>query len=206
MGILFTDLVPKIHRSLPPKYLWLVSLNLRRCLWHSFPSPRSRIMDQPFLKKSLGFPGWEIDRGPGLGMHRYTVAIGDRQLAPVMAGLCSRMGHDILCMAFMRFYAVYVMTCLHLNQELLNFYSPTFTWAVSFLLLFMYNILTADSTNYVIYYHINLCILVIYCCVITPLKTWGLRTTMIHYFSWFYNLGRAWLAMSLPHHGPLSCS
>lgn len=132
MGILFTDLVPKIHRSLPPKYLWLVSLNLRRCLWHSFPSPSSRIMDQPFLKKSLGFPGWEIDRGPGLGMHRYTVAIGDRQLAPVMAGLCSRMGHDILCMAFMHFFAFYVMI------NLLSYLSTSKPRASQFLFSYFY--------------------------------------------------------------------
>lgn len=45
-------------------------------------------------------------------MHRYTVAIGGRQLAPVMAGLSSRMGQDLLRMVFMHFYAFYVMISL----------------------------------------------------------------------------------------------
>ena len=32
-------------------------------------------------------------------MHKYTVAVGSRQLAPVMVKLNSRMGQDLLCMA-----------------------------------------------------------------------------------------------------------
>lgn len=103
---------PNIYRSLPPKYLWLVSWNLTRCPCHVFPSPRSRIMDQSFLKKSLVFLGWERDWDPGLGMHSYTVAIEGRQLAPVMAALSPRMGQDLLCMVFMYFYAFYVMISL----------------------------------------------------------------------------------------------
>lgn len=40
-------------------------------------------------------------------MHKYTVAVGSRQLAPVMVKLNSRMGQDLLCMAFMDFYVFF---------------------------------------------------------------------------------------------------
>lgn len=67
-------------------------------------------------------------------MHKYTVAVGSRQLAPVMVKLNSRMGQDLLCMAFMDFYVFFFFNVmisllsylLDINQDHLSFYSSIF--------------------------------------------------------------------------------
>lgn len=66
-------------------------------------------------------------------MHKYTVAVGSRQLAPVMVKLNSRMGQDLLCMVFMDFYGFFfnvmislLSYLLDINQDHLSFYSSIF--------------------------------------------------------------------------------